>query len=59
MRGNGESDGLMWDEYLRQEQDDALEVIDWLAHQPWSTGKVGMFGISLSLIHISEPTRPY
>ncbi len=46
MRGNGESDGLMWDEYLKQEQDDALEVIDWLAHQPWSTGKVGMFGIS-------------
>ena len=30
MRGNGESDGLMWDEYLKQEQDDALEVIDWL-----------------------------
>ena len=46
MRGSGESDGLMWDEYLKQEQDDALEVIDWLSHQPWSTGKVGMFGIS-------------
>jgi putative CocE/NonD family hydrolase len=46
MRGNGESDGLMWDEYLKQEQDDALEVIDWLAHRPWCTGKVGMMGIS-------------
>ena len=46
MRGNGESDGLMWDEYLKQEQDDALEVIDWLAHQPWCSGKVGMIGIS-------------
>ena len=46
MRGNGESDGLMWDEYLKQEQDDALEVIDWLAHQPWCSGKVGMMGIS-------------
>jgi putative CocE/NonD family hydrolase len=46
MRGNGESDGLMWDEYLKQEQDDALEVIDWIAHQPWCTGKVGMMGIS-------------
>ncbi|HUL08659.1 MAG TPA: CocE/NonD family hydrolase [Candidatus Acidoferrum sp.] len=46
MRGNGESDGLMWDEYLKQEQDDALEVIDWMAHQPWCTGKVGMMGIS-------------
>ena len=46
MRGSGESDGLMWDEYLKQEQDDALEVIDWLAHQPWCTGRVGMMGIS-------------
>ena len=46
MRGNGESDGLMWDEYLQQEQDDALEVIDWIARQLWCTGKVGMMGIS-------------
>ena len=42
MRGNGESDGLMWDEYLVQEQDDALEVIDWLVAQPWCSGTVGM-----------------
>ncbi|HZF35256.1 MAG TPA: CocE/NonD family hydrolase [Candidatus Angelobacter sp.] len=46
MRGSGESDGLMWDEYLKQEQDDALEVIDWISHQAWCTGKVGMMGIS-------------
>src|SRR3546814_557199 len=46
MRGSGESGGLMWDEYLKQEQDDALEVIDWLAGQKWCTGKVGMIGIS-------------
>ena len=46
MRGNGESDGLMLDEYTLQEQDDALEVIDWLARQPWCTGAVGMIGIS-------------
>ena len=46
MRGNGESDGLMWDEYLKQEQDDALEVIEWIAAQPWCTGTVGMIGIS-------------
>ena len=46
MRGSGESDGLMWDEYLKQEQDDALEAIDWIAAQPWCTGKVGMVGIS-------------
>jgi putative CocE/NonD family hydrolase len=46
MRGSGESDGLLWDEYLKQEQDDALEVIAWIAAQPWCTGKVGMVGIS-------------
>jgi len=46
MRGNGDSEGLMEDEYTRQEQDDAVAVIDWLSKQPWCTGKVGMIGIS-------------
>ncbi len=46
MRGTGDSDGLMLDEYLKQEQDDALEVIAWLAAQPWCSGAAGMIGIS-------------
>jgi len=46
IRGSGESDGLLTDEYAAQEQDDALEVIAWLAAQPWCSGAVGMFGIS-------------
>ncbi|GBQ66883.1 putative acyl esterase [Ameyamaea chiangmaiensis NBRC 103196] len=46
MRGSGESDGHLADEYLRQEQDDALEVIDWIARQPWCSGAVGMMGKS-------------
>jgi putative CocE/NonD family hydrolase len=46
MRGTGESDGLLLDEYTRQEEDDAVEVISWLARQPWCTGAVGMWGIS-------------
>jgi predicted acyl esterase len=46
MRGNGDSGGLMFDEYAAQEQDDALEVIAWIARQKWCSGKVGMFGIS-------------
>lgn len=46
MRGNGESDGLMFDEYLKQEQDDAIEVIAWIARQPWCDSNVGMMGIS-------------
>jgi putative CocE/NonD family hydrolase len=46
MRGSGESDGLLADEYLKLEQDDCLEVIEWIARQAWCTGKVGMIGIS-------------
>ncbi|QEX14992.1 hydrolase [Hypericibacter terrae] len=44
--GSGDSDGLLRDEYLKQEQDDALEIIAWLATQPWCSGSVGMMGIS-------------
>lgn len=46
MRGSGESDGLLKDEYLKQEQDDALEVIEWIAKQKWCNGNVGMMGKS-------------
>jgi uncharacterized protein len=46
LRGSGESDGLLHDEYLPQEQEDALEVLRWIAAQPWCTGSAGMFGIS-------------
>ena len=46
LRGSGDSDGILLDEYLPLEQDDGVEVIAWLARQPWCTGKVGMIGIS-------------
>ena len=46
MRGNGDSEGLMEDEYAPQEQADCVEVINWLAAQPWCNGRVGMMGIS-------------
>ncbi|MEY8839860.1 CocE/NonD family hydrolase, partial [Cribrihabitans sp. XS_ASV171] len=46
MRGTGDSEGVCLGEYLMQEQDDALAVIEWLAAQPWCSGKVGMIGIS-------------
>jgi len=46
LRGSGDSEGLLTDEYTVQEHDDALEVIAWMARQPWCTGKVGMMGIS-------------
>ncbi|MDJ0776887.1 MAG: CocE/NonD family hydrolase [Gammaproteobacteria bacterium] len=44
--GNGESDGDWDDEYSRRELDDGVEVIHWIAGQPWCDGKVGMMGIS-------------
>lgn len=46
IRGSGDSSGLLDDEYTKQEHDDGLEVIEWLAAQPWCSGRVGMFGIS-------------
>ena len=46
MRGSGDSEGVLKGEYLKQEQDDGLEVLAWIAAQPWCTGSVGMIGIS-------------
>ncbi|MCB9434722.1 MAG: CocE/NonD family hydrolase [Ardenticatenaceae bacterium] len=46
MRGNGDSDGLMRDEYLPQELSDGCEVLRWIAAQPWCDGNIGMFGKS-------------
>ena len=46
MRGSGESDGILHDEYLAREHADALEVIEWIARQSWCSGKVGMMGKS-------------
>lgn len=47
IRGFGASEGVPPErEYSEQEQVDGEQVIAWLAHQPWSNGNVGMFGIS-------------
>jgi uncharacterized protein len=46
IRGSGDSEGVLKGEYLKQEQDDALAILQWLEHQPWCTGSVGMIGIS-------------
>ena len=46
LRGHGDSEGLIEDEYSSTELADALEVIAWIADQSWCTGSVGMMGIS-------------
>jgi hypothetical protein len=48
IRGTGDSDGVLLGEYLQQEQDDGVEIINWLSKQPWCDGNVGMRGISWS-----------
>jgi uncharacterized protein len=46
IRGSGDSEGVLHDEYSPQEHADALEIIDWIVAQPWCSGSVGMMGIS-------------
>lgn len=45
LRGGGTSDGvgsLLSD----QEAEDFYDLIEWVGHQPWSTGSVGLLGVS-------------
>src|SRR5947207_5140755 len=46
IRGAGDSEGLIFDEYSEREHDDAIAVIAWLATQPWCNGSVGVFWFS-------------
>ena len=46
IRGSGNSEGVKDDEYSVPELDDGVQIIAWLAKQPWSNGSVGMRGIS-------------
>jgi uncharacterized protein len=48
LRGTGSSTGIAADEYPDVERTDLRAAIDWLASQPWSNGRVGMFGTSYS-----------
>ncbi|MEU2541140.1 CocE/NonD family hydrolase [Streptomyces iakyrus] len=46
LRGTGDSEGVLRDEYLEREQEDAEEILAWLAEQHWCDGGTGMMGIS-------------
>jgi uncharacterized protein len=46
LRGSGDSEGVLTDEYLERELCDVEEVLEWLAEQPWCSGRTGMMGIS-------------
>ena len=45
-RGIGSSDGLPRAKYDDAEAEDAVRAIEWAAAQPWSNGRVGMWGMS-------------
>lgn len=46
VRGSGESEGAISDEYSEAELSDCETVIAWLAQQEWCNGAVGMRGLS-------------
>ncbi|MGM0583225.1 MAG: CocE/NonD family hydrolase, partial [Pseudomonadota bacterium] len=46
LRGTGESEGVMEDEYTEIELQDGCDVIAWIAEQAWCDGGVGIVGIS-------------
>ena len=48
LRGTGSSSGIATDEYPDVERRDLARVIAWISEQPWSSGRVGLFGTSYS-----------
>lgn len=49
VRGTGSSEGI-WDSFGPAEQRDGADVVKWVRRQPWSDGKVGLWGPSYMAI---------
>jgi hypothetical protein len=49
-RGTGSSDGMQRPPFDPAEADDGVAAVEWAATQPWSSGKVGMWGHSYGAI---------
>lgn len=45
VRGTGQSQGG-WDAFGADEQQDYGEVVDWVTRQPFSDGRIGLYGVS-------------
>lgn len=60
IRGGGASYGRRAGSFTEEEARDAYDVTEWLATQPWSNGRVGMFGRSyLGIVqYLAAATRP-
>jgi len=50
-RGTGTSEGVMTDYFDAQSYRDGYDLVEWAAGQPWSSGSVGMWGISYGAIN--------
>ncbi|WP_435595070.1 CocE/NonD family hydrolase [Tsukamurella tyrosinosolvens] len=50
VRGTGNSQGV-WQVFAQREQQDTVEVLDWVRGQPWTNGRMGMTGVSYSGIN--------
>ena len=46
IRGSGDSEGVLRGEYTKQQVDDGVTLVEWLARQPWRNGRVGIRGDS-------------
>ncbi|MFO7857114.1 MAG: CocE/NonD family hydrolase, partial [Paracoccaceae bacterium] len=46
VRGSGESEGVLTDEYLPEELADGVAALHWIAERSWCDGNIGMMGIS-------------
>ncbi|UYQ60930.1 CocE/NonD family hydrolase [Streptomyces peucetius] len=59
-RGSGASEGTRRIEFSHEEAEDAFEVTEWIAARPWSSGRVGMYGLSYSGINqlLAAATAP-
>ena len=56
-RGTGRSEGVMKDYFDAQSYQDGYDLVTWAADQPWSDGKVGVWGISFGAITLGPPGR--
>ena len=50
VRGTGDSGGFTTDIYSPEERQDAYDMVEWIAEQPWCNGNVGMWGISYGAV---------
>ncbi|GAB3130899.1 CocE/NonD family hydrolase [Tsukamurella serpentis] len=50
VRGTGNSQGV-WDVFGEREQQDTVEILDWVRAQKWTNGRLGMTGVSYSGIN--------